>query len=145
MRRIPIILFSAFVVAALAVLFFGDNGLASYQDLQKYRNSLEENVNSLSALNSTLSSNLSALETDPERAEVMARGLGYFRDGDKVLRLSGSQGYSYQVGSLVKPVRERSGGSAWVKTSAAVAAAAVCVVLFMVHGIRRRRHGHQGR
>ncbi len=147
MRRIPIILFGAFAAAALAILCFGDNGLSSYRELEKYKASLEENVDSLSVLNGSLSSELDALKNDPGRVEVMARDLGFFKDGENVLRLSrpASRGYSYQVGSLVKPAREKTGGSAWVKTSAAAAAAVVLVVLFIARGAHRRRHGHPGR
>jgi cell division protein FtsB len=144
MRRLFGILFAAFIVATLAIFWFGDTGIFAYRGLSAYRDRLAANVASLSSLNETLSDELASLQDDPERVEVMARDLGLFKDGDRVIRLTGADPHrvSYEVGNLLKLAKPKEPRTPWLKTSLAGAAAVACALLVLLRGIRRKKGAH---
>ena len=100
-----------FVSAYIGVLcyfvlqfFFGAAGLSDYQQLMKHRDILNTNVAQLQTINWQLTQELNLLAADPDKILVLARDLGYFREGDHVIKPEGvavPKSY-YEVGKLIK-------------------------------------------
>jgi cell division protein FtsB len=101
-----------FVISSVFYLFFGSGGLLEYRRLQIYQGSVEQNIEDLAHINNELLSEVQALGSDPERLTLQARELGYFREGEKIIRLSGHQRGRryYTVGKILrrKPKTPRS-------------------------------------
>jgi cell division protein FtsB len=86
-RFVVYIIFS-FIAAAALHFFFGNGGLLDYRRLSAYRGSLQDNIDDLQQVNGELLSEVQALGSDAERLTLQARELGYFREGEKVIRIS---------------------------------------------------------
>lgn len=136
MRRLLPILSAGFLVASLLIWIFGDSGLRATARLERYRGSLEANVESLRARNSALESDLQRLREDPEANALLARELGLYREGDKVIRIAGyaARREPYAVGSLLRQRRQPPAKNAWFKLSGV----AVSAALFLTVVLRRR-------
>ena len=109
--RIVIYIAFSFVVTSLLFFFFGSGGLLDYHNLLVYRAGLQENIAGLEGTNDNLIEEVQALGSDPERIALQARELGYFREGEKVIRIEGykaGKGY-YTVGKMLmrKPKQPR--------------------------------------
>jgi len=102
-RIVVYIIFSSIVAVALH-LFFGSGGMLDYRRLSAYRGSLQENITDLERINGELLSEVRALGSDAERLTLQARELGYFREGEKVIRFSNSSGSktAYTVGKVLR-------------------------------------------
>jgi cell division protein FtsB len=102
-RIVVYIIFSSIVAVALH-LFFGSGGILDYRRLSAYRGSLQDNITDLERINGELLSEARALGSDPERLALQARELGYFREGEKVIRFSNSSRSqtTYTVGKVLR-------------------------------------------
>ncbi len=140
MRRLVPILAAGFITAALLTWAFGDSGLHAAARIERYRVSLAANVESLRARNAALEAELERLREDPAANEVLARELGLYRPGDRVLRVEGlaPRPRLYSVGTLL---RRRSPGRP-VNPWLALAGAAVSTGLLVARAVVRRRGSH---
>jgi len=102
-RIVAYIIFS-FIVAAALYFLFGRGGLLEYRRLATYSGSLQDNIDDLERINSELLSEVRALGSDAERLTLQARELGYFREGERVIRISDdSRRHStYTVGRVLR-------------------------------------------
>jgi cell division protein FtsB len=142
MRRLVPIIAAGFIAASLLTWAFGDSGLRAAARLERYRDGLAANVESLRARNAALEAELRQLREDPAANEVLARELGLYRPGDRVLRVEGlaPRPRLYSVGTLL---RRRSAGKP-VNPWLTVAGIGVSAGLFAASAILRRR-GARGR
>jgi cell division protein FtsB len=103
MRRFLLFLVIGFAVASFLIYWLGDSGIVAYNRLDRYKKQLEANVTDLIERNGELSRELSSIQI-PERTEVLARDLGLYNAGDRVIRLEGkaSNSISFDVGNLLK-------------------------------------------
>ena len=102
-RIVAYIIFS-FIVAAALYFFFGRGGLLEYRRLATYGGSLQDNLGDLERINSELLSEVQALGSDAERLTLQARELGYFREGERVIRISDDsrRNSTYTVGKVLR-------------------------------------------
>ena len=87
--RVIIALYIVMISFLLMNLFLGDNGYIAYQELEKYRVSLTENINELQNKNSGLASDSALLMTQTDEIKIQARELGYFDSLEGVIKLNG--------------------------------------------------------
>jgi cell division protein FtsB len=101
--RIVVYIIFSFLVAAALHLFFGSGGILDYSRLTAYRGSLQDNIQDLEHINGELLSEVQDLGSDAERLTLQARELGYFREGERVIRISGVSGNTttYTVGKVL--------------------------------------------
>jgi cell division protein FtsB len=104
MRRLVPICFGVFILASLAIFFFGDSGLSEYQATLRYERSLAANVEALKQRNQELASRLQMLKSDRETVIALARDVGLYETGDNVVKLVGRppQNEIYAVGDLLR-------------------------------------------
>jgi cell division protein FtsB len=102
--RIVVYIIFSFIVAAALFYFFGSGGLLDYRRLSAYRESLQDNIEDLEHINSELLSEVQALGSDAERLTLQARELGYFREGERVIRISDDsrRKRTYTVGKILR-------------------------------------------
>ena len=84
--------------------FFGAAGLNDYRQLMQHRDVLIDNVAELQKINWQLVQELKLLAADPDKILVLARDLGYFREGDHVIKPEGisvPKSY-YKIGKLIR-------------------------------------------
>ena len=125
-------------IACLFLLFFfGPGGRMDYRDLLAYRFRLEANIDDLKETNRKLMDELEALGSDPERIALQARELGYFREGEKVVRIEGAQAEKnrYTVGTILN----RAAGPVRTDWPFKVLGLGLPVALFLVSIALRRR------
>jgi cell division protein FtsB len=101
--RIVVYIVLSFVVASGFHCFFGSGGVLDYRRLITYRGSLQDNIDDLERINGELLTEVQALGSDPERLTLQARELGYFREGERVIRFadSSSRKSTYTVGKVL--------------------------------------------
>ena len=94
----------SFTLTSALYLFFGRGGMKDYHRLIQYRTMVEENIDELKRINDELLTEVDALGSDPERITLQARELGYFREGEKVIRMAEQQrgGGYYTVGKVLR-------------------------------------------
>jgi cell division protein FtsB len=104
MSRLLPIGITAFIVASLAIFFFGDSGLTAFRSRSQYERSLAANVEDLKQRNSELLARLQLLKTDRESIVVMARGIGMYEPTDTVVKLVGRppRPLLYAMGDLLR-------------------------------------------
>ena len=102
--RILVYIILSFVTASLLFLLFGSGGVADYRRLLGYRATVQENIDELERINRDLLAEVRALGSDPERLRLQARELGYFREGERVIRISGHERGKnyYTVGTILR-------------------------------------------
>ena len=89
MSRVLPIGITAFIVASLAIFFFGDSGLTAYRGRAQYARSLAANVEDLKQRNADLQARLQLLKTDRQSIIVLAREIGMYEPGDTVVKIVG--------------------------------------------------------
>jgi len=100
----------SFVVTAVLLLFAGNGGMLDYRTLRDYSTALQANIEELKSANEDLLQEVDVLGSDPKRIMLQARELGYFQDGERVIRIEGfnaGKNY-YTVGKLLKRSPEQS-------------------------------------
>jgi cell division protein FtsB len=144
MRRLLPALVLGFTVSSLLVFWLGDSGVASYRSLARYRAGLQANVGELGAANARLRSELAGLDAAARSPEVLAREIGLYREGERVVRIEGapSQRPFMDVGRLVRRQRETGTRSALLK-GAGLALALALSVLALIRA-RQTRQGSRG-
>lgn len=75
--------YAALALYCLLSVVFGESGLLAYGKLEERRTAMEANLLSLEKRHDALASQLEALKSDPERAAMEARSLGYLRRGER--------------------------------------------------------------
>ena len=92
------------ILAVALHLLFGSGGMLDHRRLSAYQRSLRENISDLERINGELLSEVRALGSDAERLTLQARQLGYFREGEKVIRFSDSarSKTTYTVGKVLR-------------------------------------------
>lgn len=102
--RIAVYIILSFILAAALYYFFGSGGALDFRRLAAYRGALEDNIDDLERTNGQLLSEVQALGSDAERLTLQARELGYFREGERVIRISDSSRpkSTYTVGKVLR-------------------------------------------
>jgi cell division protein FtsB len=141
--RLVLYLSLGFLLRSLALFLWGGGGLADYRQAEAGRAALEKNIEELKQINSELRRQVESLGSDPERVALEARRLGYFREGERVVRFQGEppqQSY-HPLGSLIRASAPRTRRDwAWK-----VSGFLVPVVAFLAVQLRRRRLRHEDR
>jgi cell division protein FtsB len=142
MRRLLPIFATGFLLASLLIWAFGDSGLRATARLDRYRASLEANVESQRARNQALEADLKRLREDPEANVLLARELGLYRPNDEVIRIEGltRRREAYAVGTLLRQRRSSATQNPWFKMTGIGMS-----VTLVVFAVLRRRRGAQGR
>ena len=147
MRRLSPILIVIFLAASVLIYIVGDSGLLAFNDLEGYRQRLSANVESLQQHNRKLTAELADLKGDAELNIVLARRLGLYRPGDRVVKVQGvsNRVEHYVVGDLLKLKKAGDARSAVVKTAAlCLSMLMTAYVLFSSRASRRKARGSQG-
>jgi len=92
------------ILSSLLVFAFGSGGIAGYRELEGYQEVLANNIQDLKRINRSLLEQLESLRSDPESILLQARELGYFREGERVIKIEGYRpgaGYT-TVGKIIR-------------------------------------------
>lgn len=81
-KKIALSFYAALVVYCLLSVFFGRDGLIAYRQLEDRKAAMAANLSLLSVKRESLNADLESLKSDPERAALEARSLGYLRKGE---------------------------------------------------------------
>ena len=102
--RLVLLLSVGFLLRSLALFLWGNGGLGDYRKVEAGRVQLAANIEELKGINSGLRREVESLGSDPERVALEARRLGYFRQGQHVVRFQGEapRRSSYILGALVR-------------------------------------------
>jgi cell division protein FtsB len=141
--RIVVYVVLSFVVAASLYYFFGGGGLQDHRRLLSYRTALQENIDALASINSELLTEVQALGTDPERLTLQARELGYFREGERVIRISNDTDRRsvYTVGKVLRRKARRPRAD-WPFRATGIGLPVLLVVISV--SLRRRKNRETG-
>jgi len=102
--RLLLLLSAGFVLRSLALLLWGNGGLADYRQVEAGRARLAVNIEELKRINEGLRREVESLGSDPQRVALEARRLGYYREGERVVRFQEAdpQARSWTLGALVR-------------------------------------------
>jgi cell division protein FtsB len=141
--RIVVYAALSFVVSSLLFFFFGSGGLLDYRGLFRYRATVEQNIDELKRENGRLLAEVQALGSDPERLTLKARELGYFREGEKVIRIAGQERGKdyYTVGRVLRRKAGRP-HTDWVFRAIGLGLPVLFVLVSM--SLRRRKNREAG-
>jgi len=132
-----------FLLRSLALFLWGGGGLTDYRQAEAGRAALEKNIEELKKINSELRSEVESLGSDPERVALEARRLGYFREGERVVRFQGEppqQSY-HTLGSLIRVSAPRTRQD-WIWKASGLL---VPLLAWVAVQLRRRSVRHEGR
>lgn len=140
--RLVLLLSLGFLLRSLALFLWGSGGLADYRKVAAARDQLAANIEDLRRINSGLRREVESLGSDPERVALEARRLGYFREGQRVVRFQGQKPRpsSYILGTLVR-VRFPRQRRDWIWKLAGAGLPLLAYAAWAVH----RRARHEGR
>jgi len=82
-------LYVGLLVYCLLSLFLGPAGISAYGRLEERKEAMLVNLDRLGSIRAALDAELESLKSDPERAALEARSLGYLRKGETILLLDG--------------------------------------------------------
>jgi cell division protein FtsB len=107
--RIVVYVIVSFLVTAAFYSILGRGGVREYRRLLDYRASLQQNIEDLERINGQLLAEVQALGSDPERLTLQARQLGFFREGERVIRFAGDtdRRSAYTVGKILRRKAEQ--------------------------------------
>jgi hypothetical protein len=88
----------------LCSLFFGTGGIVDYIQLQNYQKVLGENIEELQKIHQNLAIDLRDLSSNPDTIRQKARALGYYEEGEQVLRIEGLKMHreTKSIGSILR-------------------------------------------
>lgn len=131
----------AFIIASLAIFFFGDSGLAAYRSRSRYERSLAANVEELKHRNDELQARLGLLKTDRESIVIMAREIGLYEPGETVMKLVGRPHRAplYAMGDLLRMRKVDSTRNAAFKEWVLVATPVFLLLALVAARISRKR------
>lgn len=103
--RLFISLSVSVAVYFLLNVFFGAQGMLSYQELLDYRDRLSHNIEQMEDTRSRLTARAEELRTSAEAVRLEARELGYYEPGEQPVRVDGfsQQAEPIQAGKLLAP------------------------------------------
>jgi cell division protein FtsB len=142
--RLVLLLSVGFLLRSLSLFLWGSGGLGDYRKVEAGRGQLAANIEELKRINSGLRREVESLGSDPQRVALEARRLGYFREGERVVRFQGEapQPSSFTLGSLVRVQLPR-GRRDWIWKVAGVVLPLVAYAFWASTGrALRRRLGH---
>ena len=148
MRRLFPLLIVVFIIASLAIFLFGDSGILACGRLLNYRDSLAANVDSLNARHEALEKELTQLKENRETTVALARTLGLYLPGDRIVQLEGRTGRSevYAMGDLLHMTESDGSRSQVFKLAACIVALLlILAVVILARAPRRRALGSHGR
>lgn len=148
MRRLLPLLMVIFIIASLAIFLFGDSGLVALTRREHYRENLAANVSALDTRHQALEAELAQLKANRDTTIALARGLGLYAPGDKIVQLEGrvEKGEVYAMGDLLKMNDSDGTRSSIFKMSAFIAAALlILAAVILTRAPRRKPLGHHGR
>ncbi len=121
-------------------LIWAEYGVLGYARLETYRGRLESNIDRLDDRQAELSAETRSLRTDADRIRVEARKLGYYREGEGLVRLEGydPQAVATSPGALVKRPAERRDRRDHAAIIRAAAASAGLLALFVMLLLEQR-------
>lgn len=98
-------LYVVFMMYSIELYIWGENGYLAMQDLSRYGERLETNVNALKKVQASLGREFEGLQKSPDKIELAARKLGYFAPEEHrvIVENMGIGNSYYLVGELVKP------------------------------------------
>ena len=139
-KRLLISLYIGFVIYSLLVLIWGPSGYFSLKSLNNYKNKLQQNNRELVDLHERLKIQLESLKYDSELIRLYARSLGYFDDGEQVIRV---ENYSnernfYSVGRMIQQKQKNRDFRPLFRT---FACSAVIIVFLLIGMVKRKEHG----
>lgn len=104
LARLVLYLAVGFVLRSLVLLLWGNGGLSDYRQALAARSALAVNIEQLKQINSRLRREVESLSSDPERIVLEARRLGYYREGERVVRFEADPAprSSFVLGTLVR-------------------------------------------
>jgi cell division protein FtsB len=119
MSRLGTVLLGIYLSAlsfTLLTFVYGEKGFYQYKELGLYRQRLAENVAELETYHTNLKNGARRLTDSREAVALAARELGYYREGEERIILSGGTGLAkgketYKVASFIKPFRPERGKS----------------------------------
>ena len=102
--RLVLLLSVGFLLRSLSLFLWGSGGLSDYRKVEAGRGQLSANIEELKRINSGLRREVESLGSDPERVALEARQLGYFREGQRVVRFQGQapRPSYFTLGALVR-------------------------------------------
>jgi cell division protein FtsB len=102
--RVVLLLCAGFLLRSLALFLWGSGGLSDYRKVEAGRAQLAANLDELRRINAGLRREVESLGSDPERVALEARRLGYFREGQRMVRFQGeaARPSSFTLGALVR-------------------------------------------
>jgi cell division protein FtsB len=102
--RLVFLLCLGFALRSLALFLWGNGGLADCRKVAAGQAELQANIEELKRINSGLRREVESLGSDPARVALESRRLGYFREGERVVRFQTEERRSstYALGTLVR-------------------------------------------
>ncbi len=85
---LAISLYAGFLLYCVLSLFFGPVGLLAYRRLEARKTAMEANLGELGTIRESLNAEIDSLKSDPDRAALEARSLGYLRKDETAVILS---------------------------------------------------------
>ncbi len=126
---------------SLLTLIWGSRGYQQYQDLQAYKERLEDNVVLLEKYHENLSLHAKRLASNKEAVILAARELGYYKSNEGRIILAGGTGKtesSYTVGTFMKPFKAKESNGALLLIIALVLGSAAAIISWSLIEERRR-------
>jgi cell division protein FtsB len=81
-RRLALAFYVALALYCALSLLFGQEGLIAYSRLEERKAAMAANLELLGAKRESLNAELESLKSDPDRAALEARSMGYLRKGE---------------------------------------------------------------
>jgi len=102
-------IYVVFMLYNLQMYIWGEQGLLAYQDLENYKQKLEENLESLDIVHENLKGEFESLKGNTETIALYARELGYYQEKERqiIIEQMDLEQSHYVVGEIVKPYRRK--------------------------------------
>jgi cell division protein FtsB len=84
---LAISLYAGFFLYCVLSLLFGPVGLLAYRRLEARKTAMDANLGELGTIRESLNAEIDSLKSDPDRAALEARSLGYLRKGETAVIL----------------------------------------------------------
>jgi len=86
-RNIAISIYSGIALYCALSVLAGPVGISAYRRLETRKAAMEANLGELERIRGKLNAEIGSLKSDPDRAALEARSLGYLREGETALIL----------------------------------------------------------
>lgn len=107
MKRVLPLFYSAYIgicVYALLIFLFGASGMLAFQQLEEFKDAIDENLLVLETTHEGLAKELNLLTTSSEVIRLKSRELGYFEEEEIVIKVLGLKDRRnfHSVGRMIK-------------------------------------------